>query len=216
MKNFDLVLRFLVPAYDAVYNIIRHPGLLKKNSFIAEIFYRYIPTTLFFVWFFSLFPYEVGTIIYAILMLFGAYRVHMLSKKNSKNLNTLYYLIVLYIGFFGIRAFIGHTFFRDWVAESIGWEIGSPFQIELAFYHLGLAVSAFIFMWKKSTDLALGLVVSKSIFWFGAFGVHVYELISNGNISANNIGPWIIYMDLIIPVLLIWFLIKAREESRLN
>lgn len=214
MKQIDVLLRVIVPAFDAVMNIIHYPELLHKKRFIAEIFYRYIPATLFFVWLFSLVPNQLGDLLYVAIILFSTFRIYEISAKKKRYFNTLYFLIVLNIGFLGIRSFLGHTIFADSVAESIGWETGSPFQIELAFYHLGLAVAAIVFIWNKSLDLALGLVISKSLFLLGAFGVHIHELIATSNTSTNNVGVWIIYADLILPILLIWLLAKTREESR--
>ena len=42
----------------------------------------------------------------------------------------------------GIAGALGHLFASDVVAEAIGWETGSPFQLEMGFANLALGVLA--------------------------------------------------------------------------
>lgn len=208
------ILNILVPAYDMVWNIIKYPKLLNKKSFIAEIFYRYLALTFFFSWLFSLIPY-IGSLLNILLMLYAGYLIYSQSNSKTKFSNTLYYFIILFIGFLGMRSFIGHTLLRDTVAKSIGWEVGSPFQIELAFYHLGLSISAFIYIWRSSLDLAIGLVISKSIFLLGAMAIHIFEFIKYQNTNTGNFGVGIIFGDLVLPIILLWLLWRSLEERRI-
>jgi hypothetical protein len=92
----------------------------------------------------------------------------------------IFLLQIIYIGFafFSLRGFIGHTILADVVAEDIGWLTGSPFQTELAFYHLGVGFMAMICLWKRDS-IWIGLIYSKSIFLFGASGVHIWDIIAN-------------------------------------
>ncbi len=113
--------------------------------------------------------------------------------------------IYLGIAFFSFRGFIGHTFMADIVASSIGWTTGSPFQTELAFYHLGLGVAAMIALWKRDS-LWIGLIYSKVIFLFGAAGVHVWDIIVNSNYSPSNAGTVLYLNDLLIPIVLLLLL----------
>lgn len=122
------------------------------------------------------------------------------------------YLLIAQWAFLGIWSFVGHTFLADEVAQSIGWEINSPFQIELAFYHLGLALATFYLLWNRNIHLITGLVITKCVFQFGAFGVHIYHLIVSSNYSIGNIGPRIIYADLIFPMIVIWYLIRLERD----
>ena len=206
MKLLEQCISFTVPAYLVTERIINNPETLKQKGFVSEIFYKHIPLTFFFFWAFSLLPI-IGPTLYIIVMLAGAYLVYKKSEKHLAYKNTLDYFIILNIGFLGVRSFVGHTILSETVATSIGWET-SPFQIELAFYHLGLAVGGIIYIWRRSIDMAIALVVSKSIFLFGAMGVHLYDVITVNNYSVGNIGIGIIYGDLILPVLMLYLLYK--------
>jgi len=207
------ILRFLIPAFDFVWNDIRYPKLVYKRRFIAEIFYRYIPLTFFFVWLFSLIPI-IGSELYIVFMLLGGYYIYKIRSGKVGLNDALFYFVVMNFGFLGIRSFFGHTFLADSVAQSIGWATGSMFQTELAFYHLGVAIATLLLIWIRSRDLLLGIIVIKSTFLFGALGVHMYEVIANNNFSSGNIGTSIIYADLIIPLIVITLFIKSKSFSR--
>lgn len=129
------------------------------------------------------------------------------SKFPKSRVVEIFLLQFIYIGiaFFSIRGFIGHIFLADIVASNIGWTTGSPFQTELALYHLGLGVAAMIALWKRDS-LWTGLIYSKAIFLFGAAGVHVWDIIINSNYSPGNAGTILYINDLLIPLLLILLL----------
>jgi len=203
-----IILRFLVPAYDLAWNIIHYPKLIYKKSFIAEIFYRYIPLTFFFVWLFSLIP-SYGSVIYILIMVYGAYSIFRIRRGKDGYNDALFYFILLSFGFLGLRSFVGHTLLADSVARSIGWETGSMFQTELAFYHLGVAISALIYIWIRSRDLLLVLIVTKCVFLLGAMGVHLFEAFARNNLNSGNIGFSIIYGDLVLPIIAIYLYKKS-------
>jgi hypothetical protein len=65
-----------------------------------------------------------------------------------------------------VFSFLGHFFFADQVAESIGWAIGSPFQREVAFANLAEGILGLMCLkWRGSFWLAT--IVSYSIFFWG-------------------------------------------------
>lgn len=222
MKNIksnpiQIFFRIFLPAYDFTWHVIRDPDLIHNRRFIAEIFYRYIPTTFLLVWLFSLIPY-IGSFIYILIMFLGLFSIYKIPGQKDKVTrlnNSLFYFVIMNWAFLGIRSFIGHTFLANSVADSIGWESGSMFQIELAFYHLGLAIATLTYIWNRSRELLLGLIIAKSIFLFGAMGVHIYERVVNGNINSGNIGVAIIYGDLIVPIIIIWLYWKTRKINNL-
>ena len=146
------------------------------------------------------------------LILIGAWHLATLPQIKDKIQTKLIYLLLAQWGFLGIWSFVGHTFLANSVAQSIGWETNSPFQIELAFYHLGLALATFYLLWNRSVHLLTGLIITKSIFLFGAMGVHLYHLVVFNNYSINNIGPGIIFADLIFPIIVIWYLFRLRSN----
>ncbi len=111
----------------------------------------------------------------------------------------LLYLLVLGLGVSGVWGFVGHRFLSDEVARSIGWATGSPFQHELAFYHLGMGVVGLLCYWfRDGFWVAAG--ITPSIFTLGAGTVHVQDLLRSGNGSAGNWGPDVLFGNLLIPL----------------
>lgn len=207
----DSVYAWLIPGYACTIRLINHPEHRNSNQFWIELAYRYIPLTFFFHWLFSLIP-PIGTPLYIGIILAAAWHLHRSHPENGPK-HALEFLVITHVGFLGFRSFIGHTLMADIVATSIGWPTGSMFQIELAFYHLGLALATLYYIKKPARELLIGLIIAKSTFLLGAMGVHVYELFVHANTNISNIGPGIIYSDLILPLLLI-YLVKETSRSR--
>jgi len=157
---------------------------------------------------------------------------HLLGEMNDFALNDdsktrkfpksrileIFLLQIIYIGFafFSLRGFVGHTFLANTVALDIGWDTGSPFQTELAFYHLGLGIMAMMSLWKRDS-LWVGVIYSKSIFLFGAAGVHIWDIIVNQNYSHGNTGTILFINDLILPlvsIVLLHVYLKNRKSNK--
>lgn len=130
---------------------------------------------------------------------------------------------VLYaIGIAQILNFVMHSFFGDFAAKTIGWA-QSPFQLELAFYSLGVGIAAIIVHGMRA-DLRskIAIVLGFATFALGAAGGHVYQILANHDYAANNTGLLLV-SDFVIPVVGIAFLVwnavarrnsAARETSR--
>ena len=128
------------------------------------------------------------------------------TRKQVLEIFLLYFLVVGY-GFGSIWGFVGHFFFADTVAQDIGWATGSPFQAELAFYHLGFGVAGILAWWIRD-HLWTGLVLAQSIFLYGAAYVHIRDIILSDNYAPSNAGFEILYLgDLILPTVLLALLI---------
>ncbi|MCE7743458.1 MAG: hypothetical protein GOP50_13485 [Candidatus Heimdallarchaeota archaeon] len=139
-------------------------------------------------------------------------------KFSSSRILEIFLLQLIYVGiaFFSLRGFIGHTILADIVAEDIGWLVGSPFQYELAVYHLGLGVMGLISIWRRDS-LWIGMIYAKSIFLLGAAGVHIWDIIANGNFSRGNFGTVLFVNDLIIPITAIVLLhIHLANQKKLK
>src|SRR6478609_4883103 len=112
--------------------------------------------------------------------------------------------------------FVMHSVFGDFAASTIGWA-QSPFQLELAFSSLGIAVMAFI-LHGRTTQLRakVALVAATAVFAFGAAGGHIYQMFANHDYSANNTGLLLV-MDIVIAVvgiaLVIWNAVARREGN---
>jgi len=127
----------------------------------------------------------------------------------------IFLLQIIYIGFafFSLRGFIGHTLLANTIALDIGWPAGSPFQTELAFTQLGFGIMAMICLWKRDS-IWIGLIYSKSIFLFGAAGVHIWDIIVNSNFSHGNTGTILFINDLLLPlvsIILLHLYLKSRK-----
>ncbi len=110
----------------------------------------------------------------------------------------LLYLLFFGFGFGGLWNFTGHFFMSDMVAASTGWPAGSPFQHELAFYHLGSGIVGILcFWWRDRFWLAAGL--APSVFVYGAAIIHIREFLQNGNAAPANWGFAAVGANLIIP-----------------
>ena len=95
------------------------------------------------------------------------------TRKRILEIFLLYFLVIGY-GFGSIWGFVGHTFLADQVAESIGWAAGSPFQTELAFYHLGFGILGILAVWIRGSFLT-AVALGKSVFAYGAAFVHIRD-----------------------------------------
>ena len=112
--------------------------------------------------------------------------------------------------------FVMHSVFGDFAARSIGWA-QSPFQLELAFRSLGVAVMAFILYGKNSAFRGkVAIVIATVIFGFGAAGGHVYQMVVNNDYSVNNTGLLLV-SDIAINAIglafLIWHAIARRHGT---
>jgi hypothetical protein len=117
-------------------------------------------------------------------------------------------------GFKGIfSGFVMHFFFADEVARSIGWEAGSPFQIEVAFANLAIGVLGALTFWRE--DFWLPFIVASTIMGWGAAFVHIRDMLEGGNQAVNNAGP-ILYADLLMPLvrIVLYALYKRGTAGR--
>jgi hypothetical protein len=112
----------------------------------------------------------------------------------------LTWAFVFIIGIGGIWAFIGHTLFAERVAESIGWAAGNPFQQEVAFANLSIGILGLLSA-RIAGSFRIATLLSYGIFMFGAAVVHMWQIVTAHNLSANNTGM-ILLVDLLMPVLL--------------
>ncbi len=135
-------------------------------------------------------------------------------KSRGANVELALVNVVGIAGFSGIVGGVMHTFFADEVAQSIGWATGSPFQTEVGFANLAIGVIGYAVFWRR--DFLLPAILAKSVFLWGAAGVHIHELLAVGNDAANNAGP-VLYWDLFLPMTMLalygWRRKLLAEES---
>lgn len=120
------------------------------------------------------------------------------------------YLLVFPIGLMGLWAFVGHVFFPEEAARSIGWQT-SPFQYEVGVANLGIGLAGLYAAFRGfEARMAAALV---AICFLGGAGIgHIREIAETGNLAPGNAGP-ILVTDFATPtviLILLWFL-RRRE-----
>jgi len=102
--------------------------------------------------------------------------------------------------------------YPDQIAQFIGWEPGSPFQLELGFASLGTSILGILSIWLRGW-FWLAPVVSRSVFSLGAGYVHISDILVNDNMSPGNAGA-ILFYDIGVPFVAIGlFIAYARQEG---
>jgi hypothetical protein len=134
-----------------------------------------------------------------------------LSSRRIIRISLLYLLCVQW-GFGAAFTSIPHILFPDQIAEYIGWQSGSPFQLELGFASLGTSLLGILSIWLRGW-FWLAPVLSRSVFLLGAAYVHIADILTHGNMSPGNAGP-VLFYDIVIPFLAIGlFIAYARQEG---
>ncbi len=110
---------------------------------------------------------------------------------------------VLYsIGYSNIVNFVFHVFFGEMSASFIGWA-DSPFQAEVGYASLGMGIAGLL-AYKRDFSFRFASIIAPSIFYLGAAGGHIYEMIAYDNFSPGNVGL-VLPLDIIIPLTAIYF-----------
>ncbi|HWK66134.1 MAG TPA: DUF6790 family protein [Rhizobiaceae bacterium] len=107
----------------------------------------------------------------------------------------------------GVVHIVGH----EMAAALIGWA-DSPFQIELGFASLGIGLVGLIAPWK-SIHMRFAVIVPTACFLWGAAGVHVHSMITEGNFAPGNAGV-IFWTDIIVPIIGLFFLWLQRGYEK--
>jgi hypothetical protein len=125
----------------------------------------------------------------------------------------LIYLFMLGVAASGLSGFFGHVFTPDAVAESIGWETGSPFQQEIGFANLALGILGLVAAGRRD-GFREATVIAVTVMGVGATLVHLTDILQEGNLAAGNsiqnVG------NLLKPALLIPLLIVSRRSEPLG
>ena len=112
---------------------------------------------------------------------------------------SLLYLLSVQWGFGAAITAIPHIVVPDQIAGFIGWEPGSPFQVELGFASLGTSLLGILCIWIRGW-FWLAPVVARSVFLLGAAYVHIIDIIERENLAAGNARA-ILFYDIAIPVI---------------
>lgn len=153
------------------------------------------------------------------LLFFIQYRYtdeHIDGIKNAWR-DALLIILVFGYGVGSLWSFVGHFFLTEQVAEYIGWR-ESPFQLELAGYHLAFGLMCMLSIWNRNAGYWGAMVHGMAIFLFTAGGVHIYEIFEHQNHQPGNAGISIIVNDTLYPavVLLIYWRYQMAQNGVSN
>jgi len=97
-------------------------------------------------------------------------------------------LVFLVVGLNGVfLGFLPHVFFSDYVAGTIGWAKGSPFQLEVGYHNGCWGVLGLLSPWFKG-GFALASGIGFSLFLLLAGWGHLRETLFHGNFEPGNFG----------------------------
>ncbi|WP_428561365.1 MAG: DUF6790 family protein [Solidesulfovibrio sp. DCME] len=123
----------------------------------------------------------------------------------------LKYLIFFFVGVGGVWGGVGHVFFAQTIAASIGWA-PSPFQFEVGMANFGFGLAGLLAPFTRP-GYWLGLAIAQSVFLLGAAGGHIASMRA-GNFAPNNAGV-IFYTDILGPLaMLALFYALGRAAKR--
>ncbi|MBZ0200359.1 MAG: hypothetical protein K8H86_10860 [Ignavibacteriaceae bacterium] len=108
---------------------------------------------------------------------------------------------------------IMHTVFHTMAASFIGWA-DSPFQLEVGFASLGFGIIGLLSI-KNNFGLRLGLMISTSVFLWGAAGGHIYEILVKENYASGNAGI-MLWTGLLLPVINIVLLYLSYKSNKVK
>lgn len=118
--------------------------------------------------------------------------------------------IVVNVGLGGLFAFTGHAFMADQVAARIGWQPGSPFQLEVAAANLAFGVLGLCSV-RFRGDFWLATAMGFTLFLLGAASVHIRDIVQKGNLAEYNAGAFLVIGDIIVPVAILALVIVHRK-----
>lgn len=115
-------------------------------------------------------------------------------------------------GIGGIFVALPHIVSPDSIANFIGWPAGSPFQLELGFASLGIAILGVLSLWLRG-NFWIAPVVAQSTFLLGAAGIHIQDMREHSNFAAGNAGP-VLFYDIFIPLVALILLVIHLKYQR--
>ena len=131
-----------------------------------------------------------------------------ISSRERRLETVLIFFFAIGVAGAGISNFLAHFFLSDIVAESIGWEAGSPFQLEVAFANLAIGALGIVAT-NRRDGFREATVIAVTVFAFGATIVHFIDIVATGNLAPGNTLQNV--ANLLRPALLIGFLAAIRR-----
>lgn len=139
---------------------------------------------------------------------------HLTYKKEwqyPRNIEVfLSYILLFNMGIMGLLAAYAHVFMGPETAKSIGWPPGSPFQFEIGMANLAFGVLGVLSFWFRGSFWNAA-IIGWCVLFFGCFIGHVINYYTENNVAPYNIGPYIWFYDLLLPILVLTLLYRLRQ-----
>jgi hypothetical protein len=121
--------------------------------------------------------------------------------------------LLISIGIASLVGFVGHVFFADSTAANIGWTAGSPFQQEVAFANLAIAILGITCVWFRGNYWIATVIAATAFLWGDAY-VHIMDIVVHGNYAPGNAGG-ALYNDILVPIIAIVLLAAYAGTARM-
>lgn len=153
------------------------------------------------------------TVFFFILAILCTFIHRKVSKTRVSTTETLLAYIAFWsIGVCSLLAFFGQVFFADFIAQQIGWAPGSPFEYEIGIANLSYGTLGVLSYWFRgrfwdATFLGWGILL------LGAFIGHIIRYFSMHDTAPYNIGFFIWFYDLFLPIFVGWLWLRVRKGA---
>lgn len=156
----------------------------------------------------------ISILLFICALVFAAcHVVYKKERRYSINIETfLSYILFFNMGLMGFLAAYAHVFMGPETAKTIGWEPGSPFQFEMGMANLAFGVLGILSFWFRGSfwDAA---IIGWSVLFLGCFVGHLMNYYIENNTAPYNIGPYIWFNDLLLPILVLMLLYRLKFFS---
>jgi Na+/melibiose symporter-like transporter len=156
----------------------------------------------------------IPILVWVLALLFAAVAVWLGPRPSTRAFvvdRLLRYLFFFPLGIQGLWAFIGHVFFPEQSAASIGWA-PSPFQFEVGYANLGVGLAS-LYAAFAGFYARVAVAISATCFLIGSGIGHIRDIAEYGNLAPGNAGP-IMVTDFLTPIaVLALLLVDARRPE---
>lgn len=143
---------------------------------------------------------------------------HILWDRNAQSTARrievfIVYILAISVGANGLGGGFAHLFLSDIVAQGIGWDAGSPFQLEMGFANLALGILGLMAISRRD-GFRHATIIATTVIGFGATSVHLHDIVLHSNLAAGNTIQNI--ANLLDPILLMSLTFWASRTTALD
>lgn len=154
------------------------------------------------------------SIFFIIAILFALGKLFYTKEWDRSSEIFLAYILFFNMGITGLLAAYAHIFMGPEIAKEIGWQPGSPFQFEMGMANLSYGVLGILAYWIRGRFWEAACI-GWSILLLGCFVGHLIDYYVHGNNAPLNIGYYIWFYDLFLPILVLILLSIYRRKIRI-